>query len=39
MAREILAEVGDEEPVAPNRDPPEVPDAEEELLPATDAAE
>jgi ATP-binding cassette subfamily B protein len=39
MAREILAEVGDEEPVAPNRNPPEVEDAEEELLPATDAAE
>jgi len=39
MAREILAEVGDEEPVAPNRNPPEVPDAEEELLPAADAAE
>jgi ATP-binding cassette subfamily B protein len=40
MAREILAEVGDEEPIAPNRNPPEVPDVEPELLlPAADAAE
>jgi ABC-type transport system involved in Fe-S cluster assembly fused permease/ATPase subunit len=39
MAREILAEVGDE-PAAPNRDPPEIPGVEEkELMPAADAAE
>jgi ATP-binding cassette, subfamily B, heavy metal transporter len=40
MAREILAEVGDEAD-APNRNPPEAaPDADEkELLPAADAAE
>jgi len=40
MAREILAEVGEEGgPIAPNRNPPEVPDTESELLPAADAAE
>jgi ATP-binding cassette, subfamily B, heavy metal transporter len=40
MAREILAEVGEAgEPVAPNRDPPEVADVESELLPTADAAE
>ncbi len=39
MAREILAEVGDE-PAAPNRNPPEIPSVEdEELVPAVDAAE
>src|SRR5271155_3903765 len=41
MAREILAEVGDET-AAPNRDPPklpEEPDPDAELLPAADAAE
>jgi ATP-binding cassette subfamily B protein len=44
MAREILAEVGDDA-TAPNRNPREVPDATEapkvddELLPAVDAAE
>jgi ATP-binding cassette subfamily B protein len=39
MAREILAEVGEEEPIAPNRNPPEVPEADDELLPTADAAE
>jgi ATP-binding cassette, subfamily B, heavy metal transporter len=40
MARQILAEVGEEgEPVASNRNPPEVADVETELLPAADAAE
>ncbi len=40
MAREILAEVGEErEPAAPNRNPPEVADVENELLPTADAAE
>ena len=42
MAREILAEVGDED-TAPNRNPPDVPDdrnvVEAELIPAVDAAE
>jgi ATP-binding cassette subfamily B protein len=38
MAREILAEVGDDA-AAPNRNPPDVPEAEDELLPAADAAE
>src|SRR5271154_5684473 len=39
MAREILAEAGDEG-VAPNRNPPAVPDEPDaELLPAADAAE
>jgi ATP-binding cassette subfamily B protein len=36
MAREILAEVGDDD-VAPNRNPPELP--VELLVPAVDAAE
>jgi ATP-binding cassette, subfamily B, heavy metal transporter len=39
MAREILAEVGDDVAVAPNRNPPDVPEIEKELLPAVDAAE
>jgi ABC-type transport system involved in Fe-S cluster assembly fused permease/ATPase subunit len=39
MARQILAEVGDDEMVAPNRNPPAVPDAAGELLPTADAAE
>src|ERR1700689_1954344 len=42
LAREILAEVGEEGDAAPNRDPPELPDArdaEPELLPTADAAE
>ena len=40
MAREILAEVGEDgEPIAPNRNPPEVPSVEDELVPAADAAE
>jgi ATP-binding cassette subfamily B protein len=39
MAREILAEVGDEA-AAPNRNPPALPDEPDaELLPAADAAE
>jgi len=38
LAREILEETGDEE-IAPNRNPPEVPEAREELVPAADAAE
>jgi ABC-type transport system involved in Fe-S cluster assembly fused permease/ATPase subunit len=37
-ARELLAEVEDDA-AAPNRNPPPVPDGEEELLPAADAAE
>jgi ATP-binding cassette, subfamily B, heavy metal transporter len=37
-ARELLAEVEDEA-VAPNRNPPEVAEDEEDLLPAADAAE
>jgi ATP-binding cassette subfamily B protein len=40
-ARELLAEVGDDD-VAPNRNPPEMSDDAEsqvELLPAADAAE
>jgi ATP-binding cassette subfamily B protein len=36
-ARELLAEVGDED-AAPNRNPPGVPEADEELLPTADAA-
>jgi ABC-type transport system involved in Fe-S cluster assembly fused permease/ATPase subunit len=42
LAREILAEVGEEGDAAPNRDPPELPevgDAEPELLPTVDAAQ
>jgi ABC-type transport system involved in Fe-S cluster assembly fused permease/ATPase subunit len=39
MAREILAEVGDDGLIAPNRNPPAVPDADGELLPTADAAE
>jgi ATP-binding cassette subfamily B protein len=41
MAREILAEVGEEDAAAPNRDPPEVPltEQKDELVPAVDAAE
>ena len=40
MAREILAEVGEAgEPTAPNRNPPEVMDVEDELVPASNAAE
>ena len=40
MAREILAEVGEAaEPTAPNRNPPEVTDVEDELVPAANAAE
>jgi ATP-binding cassette, subfamily B, heavy metal transporter len=41
MAREILAEVGDGEPIALNRNPPEAIEDEQplELLPAADAAE
>jgi ATP-binding cassette, subfamily B, heavy metal transporter len=38
LAREILEESGEEE-IAPNRNPPEVPEAAEELVPAADAAE
>jgi ATP-binding cassette, subfamily B, heavy metal transporter len=38
MAREILADV-DDEAAAPNRNPPDVPESEPELLPAADAAE
>jgi len=39
IAREILEETG-EEPAAPNRNPPEIPEAEEKaLLPTADAAE
>jgi ATP-binding cassette, subfamily B, heavy metal transporter len=38
LAREILEETGEEE-IAPNRNPPERPDAGEELIPAADAAE
>jgi ATP-binding cassette subfamily B protein len=39
MARQILAEVGDE-PAAPNRNPPGVTDVvERELIPTADAAE
>jgi ATP-binding cassette, subfamily B, heavy metal transporter len=38
LAREILEESGEEE-IAPNRNPPEVPEAPEELVPAADAAE
>jgi ATP-binding cassette, subfamily B, heavy metal transporter len=41
MARQILAEVGDDD-TAPNRNPPDLPDeraAEAELFPAVDAAE
>ncbi len=41
LAREILAEVGDED-IAPDRDPPDLPverDAAPELMPAVDAAE
>jgi ATP-binding cassette subfamily B protein len=38
MAREILAEVGDDD-AAPNRNPPEPAEPEPELLPAVDAAE
>ena len=37
-ARELLAEV-DDDAAAPNRYPPEVPEAEQDLLPAADAAE
>ena len=41
LAREILAEVGDEDDAAPNRNPPELPEVDEagELLPTADAAE
>jgi ATP-binding cassette subfamily B protein len=40
MAREILAEVGEDDAAAPNRNPPAVLEAEkEELVPAADAAE
>ena len=42
MAREILAEVGDDDAAAPNRNPPEAmeePKVDEELVPAADAAE
>jgi ATP-binding cassette subfamily B protein len=42
IAREILAEVGEEEDGAPDRDPPELPevgDVAPELLPTADAAE
>jgi len=42
MAREILAEVGDDDTAAPNRNPPAVteePKVDEELVPAADAAE
>ncbi len=40
MAREILAEVGEDGAAAPNRNPPGVPEADkEELVPAVDAAE
>jgi ATP-binding cassette, subfamily B, heavy metal transporter len=39
MAREILAEVGEDDATAPNRNPPQVEDAQPELLPAADAAE
>jgi len=38
MAREILAEV-DDEAIAPNRNPPELPEVEDKLLSAADAAE
>jgi ATP-binding cassette, subfamily B, heavy metal transporter len=38
LAREILEETGEEE-IAPNRNPPERPEAGEELVPAADAAE
>ncbi len=38
LAREILEEAAEEE-VAPNRNPPELPEAREELVPAADAAE
>jgi ATP-binding cassette, subfamily B, heavy metal transporter len=37
-ARELLAEVGDDD-AAPNRNPPQVAEAESELLPTADAAE
>jgi ABC-type transport system involved in Fe-S cluster assembly fused permease/ATPase subunit len=37
-ARELLAEVGDDG-MAPNRNPPQMPDVEAELLPTADAAE
>ena len=41
IARDILAEVGEEDGEAPNRSPPAVTEVEEELLPAAtaDAAE
>ena len=38
LAREILEET-EEEPSAPNRNPPQVPEPREELLPTADAAE
>ena len=38
LAREILEET-EEQPSAPNRNPPQVPEAPEELLPTADAAE
>jgi len=38
MAREILADV-DDDAATPNRNPPDVPEGEPELLPAADAAE
>ena len=38
LAREILEET-EEEPSAPNRNPPRVPEAPEELMPTADAAE
>jgi ATP-binding cassette, subfamily B, heavy metal transporter len=37
MAREILEETGEDEPIAPNRNPPEA--ASEDLVPTADAAE
>src|SRR5580704_1218602 len=41
LAREILAEVGEEDDAAPNRNPPELPEVDEagELPPTADAAE
>jgi ATP-binding cassette, subfamily B, heavy metal transporter len=38
LAREILEETGEED-IAPNRNPPELPETGEELVPAADAAE
>jgi len=39
LAREILAGVGDDVPAAPNRNPPELPEVDNVLLPTADAAE